>query len=65
MAGQFFFYRESIEYSFLKWYGKFKMCFTCASYTDWPFLITDEIPRVTELIKKKISKKVTEMVHEL
>ena len=40
------------------------MCFTCASYTDWPFLIADEIPRVTELIKKKISK-VTEMVHEL
>ena len=28
-------YRESIiKYSFLKSYGKFKMCFTCATYTD-------------------------------
>ena len=41
------------------------MCFICATYTDLPFLITDEIPSVTQLIQKKISKKVTEMVHEL
>ena len=34
------------KYSFLKSYGNFKMCFTCATYTDLSFLITDEIPRV-------------------
>ena len=39
-------YREAIKYSFLKSYGKFKMCFNCATYTDLSFLITDEIPRV-------------------
>ena len=39
-------YRESIKYSFLKSYGKFKMCFTCATYTDLSLLITYEIPRV-------------------
>ena len=31
-------------YSFLKSYGKFKMCFTCVTYTDLSFLTTDEIP---------------------
>ena len=39
------------------------MCFTCVTYTDLSFLISDEIPR--ELIQKKISKQVTEIVHEL
>ena len=36
MAGQFI---ESwtIKYSFLKSYGKFKMSFTCATYTDLLF----------------------------
>ena len=38
-------HRESIKYSFLKSYGKFKMCSTCAMYADLPFLITDEISR--------------------
>ena len=38
--------RESIKYSFLTSYGKFKKCFTCATYTDLSFLTTDEIPRV-------------------
>ena len=41
------------------------MCFTCATYADLSFLITDEIPRVTQLIQKKISKHVIEMVREL
>ena len=27
---------KSIKYSFLKSYGKFKMCFTCATYTLYP-----------------------------
>ena len=35
-----------IKYSFMKSYGKFKMCFTCATNTYLSFLITDEIPRV-------------------
>ena len=39
-------YRESIKYSFPKSYGKFKMCFTRATYMDLSFLITDEILRV-------------------
>ena len=39
-------YWESIKYSFLKSYGKFKMCFTCATYTDLSFIITYEIPRL-------------------
>ena len=39
-------YRGSIKDSFLKSYGKFKMCFTRATYTDLSLLITDEIPRV-------------------
>ena len=43
MAGQF---TESIKNSSLKSNGKFKMCYTRATYTDLPFLITDEIPRV-------------------
>ena len=38
-------YQESIKYSFLKLYGKIKMCSTCATYTDLSFLIPDEIPR--------------------
>ena len=50
-------YRESIKYSFLKSFGKLKMCFTCVTYTD--------SESVTRLIQKKISKQVTEMVHEL
>ena len=58
-------YQESIKYSFLKLYGKIKMCFTCATYTDLSFLIPDEILRVTKLIHMKMSKQVTEMVHEL
>ena len=39
-------YQESIKYSFPKSYGKFKMCFTSATYMDLSFLITDEILRV-------------------
>ena len=59
-------YRESIKYSFLKSYGKFKMCFTCVAYTDLSFLTTDEIPEsVTLFIQKKISKRVTVIVLEL
>ena len=34
-------YQESIEYSILKSYGKFKMCFTRATYMDLSFFITD------------------------
>ena len=40
-----FFTKLSI-YSLPKSYGNFKMRFTCATYTDLSFLITDEIPRV-------------------
>ena len=62
-------YRESIKYIYLKSYGKFKMCPTCATYTDLSFLIADEIARewvnYIKLIQKKISKQVTEVVHEL
>ena len=42
------------------------MCVTCATYTDLSFLITDKNSEsVTQLIQEKISKQVTEMVHEL
>ena len=42
------------------------MCLTCATYTDLFFLITDSNSvNVIQLIQKKISKQVTEMVHEL
>ena len=58
-------YQESIKYSFLKLYGKIKMCFTCATYTDLSFLIWWNSERVTKLIHMKMSKQVTEMVHEL
>ena len=34
-------YRESTKYSFLKSYGKFKVYFTCAAYTDLSSLTTD------------------------
>ena len=46
LSGRSIIHRESIKYSFLKSHGKFRMCFTCATYTDLSFLITDEIPRV-------------------
>ena len=39
-------YRESIKESSLKSYGKFILCFICATYKDLTFLVTDEIPRV-------------------
>ena len=37
---------ESIKFNFQESYGKFKMCSTCATYTDLSFLIDDEIHRV-------------------
>ena len=45
MVGQFIESQLNSYCSFLKSYGKFKMYFTCASYKDLSFLITDEIPR--------------------
>ena len=57
MPGQFM---ESIKFNFQESYGKFKMCSTCATYTDLSFLIIDEIHRVW-LSSKEISKQVTEM----
>ena len=37
------------------------MCFTGATNMDLSFHITDEIPIVTQLIQKRISKQVTEI----
>ena len=42
------------------------MCVTSATYTDLSFLIIDyNSESVTQLIQEKISKQVTEIVHEL
>ena len=44
MAGQFT--ESQLSNNFLKSKGKFKICFTCAKYTDLSFLTTDEILKV-------------------
>ena len=53
MPGQFM---ESIKFNFQESYGKFKMCSTCATYTDLSFLIIDEIHGCDSVLKKYQSR---------